>query len=373
MFRKILIANRGEIALRVIRACREMGIKTVAVHSTADEDSLHVRFADQAVCIGPPPANRSYLNIPSIISAAEVTDSDAIHPGYGFLSENAHFAEVCRSCNIAFIGPSPESIGLMGDKIQAKKLMRKNGISVVPGSEGPVKDEKEAVRIARQVGYPVVIKAAAGGGGRGMRVAHTDVSLSNAFLTARAEAEAAFGNSEVYVEKYFENPRHIEIQIAGDSMGNWAHLNERDCTIQRRHQKLIEEAPSPVLTYDLRRKMGEAALHAAAAAKYSSVGTVEFLFDGDRRFYFLEMNTRLQVEHGVTEMVLGVDLVREQINLAAGQRLSLPRKMLEFRGHCIECRIIAEDPDNNFPLSRYHPRPEHPRWARHQGGYAYLQ
>jgi len=348
MFRKILIANRGEIALRVIRACREMGIRTVAVHSTADADSLHVRFADQAVCIGPPQAARSYLNIPSIISAAEVTDADAIHPGYGFLSENAHFAEVCRSCNIGFIGPSPESIQQMGDKINAKRLMRKAGVPVVPGSEGAIKDEKEAVKFARSIGYPVVIKATAGGGGRGMRVGHTDISVSNAFMTARAEAEAAFGNPEVYIEKYFDQPRHIEMQVVGDKYGNYTHLNERDCTIQRRHQKLVEEAPSPVLTPDIRKKMGESAIRAAESVKYSTLGTVEFLYDQDRKFYFLEMNTRLQVEHGVTEMVMGVDLVKEQINVAAGVKLSLPKKMMDFRGHCIECRILAEDPARNF-------------------------
>ena len=351
MFRKVLIANRGEIALRIIRACTEMDIRTVAVHSRADANSLHVRFADEDVCIGGPLPSDSYLNMPAIISAAEISDAEAIHPGYGFLSENAHFAEVCQSCNIAFIGPSAESIRMMGDKIAAKKLMRKIGVPVIPGSEGPVNDEKEVIKVARHIGYPVVIKAAAGGGGRGMRVAHTDVSVSNAYLTARAEAEAVFGNSEVYLEKYFGEPRHVEIQIVGDRFGNYACLNERDCTIQRRHQKLIEESPSPVVSQDLRRKLGESAIKVAEAARYVNAGTVEFLVDRDNHFYFMEMNTRLQVEHGVTEMAMGVDLVKEQIAIAAGSKISLPRKNMEFRGHCIECRIIAEDPANNFAPS----------------------
>ena len=351
MFRKVLVANRGEIALRVIRGCREMGIKTVAVHSTADSDSLHVRFADEAVCIGGPTGAQSYLNIPAIISAAEITDAEAIPPGYGFLSENAHFAEVCESCKIAFIGPTAEAIRAMGDKIAAKRLMRKVGVPVIPGSEGPVADEKEAVKIARGIGYPVLIKAAAGGGGRGMRVAHTDVSLSGAFMTARAEAEAAFGNPEVYLEKYFGEPRHVEIQVMGDRHGNVVHLNERDCTIQRRHQKLIEEAPCPVLTPDVRRRMGESAVKVASAVRYSNAGTIEFLLDRDHKFYFMEMNTRLQVEHGVTEMALGLDLLKTQLRSAAGEKLSLPKGPLEFRGHCIECRINAEDPRNNFAPS----------------------
>jgi acetyl-CoA carboxylase biotin carboxylase subunit len=351
MFRKVLIANRGEIALRVIRACNEMGIRTVAVHSTADTDSLHVRFADQAICIGGPSPAASYLNIPAIISAAEVTDAEAIHPGYGFLAENAHFAEVCESCKIAFIGPSPDAIRAMGDKIAAKRMMKKSGVPVIPGSEGGVSDEKEAVKIARQMGYPVIIKAAGGGGGRGMRVAHTDVSLSGAFLTARAEAESAFANPEVYIEKFFAEPRHVEIQVFGDKHGQVVSLNERDCTIQRRNQKLIEESPSPVLPPDVRRKMNDAAVKAAEAVKYSSAGTVEFLLDQDGKFYFMEMNTRLQVEHGVTELVLAIDLVKEQIKVAAGEHTSLPRKPLEPRGHCIEVRVNAEDPLNNFAPS----------------------
>jgi len=351
MFRKILIANRGEIALRVIRACSELGIRTVAVHSTADADSLHVRFADEAVCIGGPLPARSYLNIPAIISAAEITDAEAIHPGYGFLSENAHFAEVCESCKIAFIGPSPDAIRGMGDKIAAKRLMRKIGVPVIPGSEGPVADDKEAIKIARSIGYPVTIKASGGGGGRGMRVAHTDVSLSSAFLTASAEAEAAFANPEVYIEKYFAEPRHVEIQILGDKHGQVVSLNERDCTIQRRHQKLLEESPSPALTPEVRREMGEAAIKVAQAVKYSNAGTIEFLVDRDKKFYFMEMNTRLQVEHGVTEMALAIDLVKEQLLVASGEKMTLPQHPMEFRGHCIECRVNAEDPRNNFAPS----------------------
>jgi acetyl-CoA carboxylase biotin carboxylase subunit len=348
MFRKILIANRGEIALRVIRACADMDIRSVAVHSTADTDSLHVRFADEAVCIGGPLPAKSYLNIPAIISAAEVTDAEAIHPGYGFLAENAHFAEVCESCNVAFIGPTPDAIRMMGDKIEAKQLMRKIGVPVIPGSEGSVPDEKEAVKIARSIGYPVIIKAAGGGGGRGMRIAHTDVSLSSAFLTARAEAEAAFANPEVYIEKYFGEPRHVEIQLLGDKHGQVVHLNERDCTIQRRHQKLVEESPSPVLTPAIRKEMGDAAVRIGKAVKYTNAGTIEFLVDRDGTFYFMEMNTRLQVEHGVTETVLGIDLVREQLLVAAGEHMTLPAEPLGIRGAAIECRVNAEDPLHNF-------------------------
>ncbi|MEK7767949.1 MAG: acetyl-CoA carboxylase biotin carboxylase subunit, partial [bacterium] len=318
---------------------------------TADADSLHVRFADESVCIGGPLPAQSYLNIPAVVSAAEVTDAEAIHPGYGFLAENAHFAEVCASCNIGFIGPTPDAIKGMGDKISAKRLMRKIGVPVIPGSEGPLTDDKEAIKIARSIGYPVLVKAAAGGGGRGMRVAHTDVSLSSAVLTARAEAEAAFGNPEVYLEKYFDEPRHVEVQVFGDRYGTVLHLNERDCTIQRRHQKLIEEAPSPALSPDARRRMGEAAVKVAETVKYSGAGTVEFLLDKDGKFYFMEMNTRLQVEHGVTEMVLGIDLVKEQLRVASGERVGLPRRPMDFRGHCIECRINAEDPANNFAPS----------------------
>ncbi len=346
-----MIANRGEIALRIIRACSEMGIRSVAVYSTADADSLHVRFADEAVCIGGPKPAQSYLNIPAIISAAEITDAEAIHPGYGFLAENAHFADVCRSCNIEFIGPSADSIRAMGDKIGAKKMMKKVGVPVVPGSEGAVADDKEAIRIARQIGYPVLVKAVAGGGGRGMRVAHTDLSLSSAFMTARAEAEAAFGNSEVYIEKYVDDPRHVEVQVLGDQSGSITHLNERDCTVQRRHQKLIEESPSPLLPQSVRSKMGDAVIRAAEAVKYYSAGTIEFMVDHDFRFYFIEMNTRLQVEHGVTELVTGVDLVKAQIAIAAGEKHGLPRKPFACRGHSIECRINAEDPGRNYAPS----------------------
>ncbi len=349
MFKKILIANRGEVALRIIRACREMGIATVAVHSEADADSLHVRWADEDVCIGKGPSKLSYLNIPAIISAAEITDAEAIHPGFGFLSENAHFAEVCESCKIKFIGPSAETIRLMGDKIMAKNTAKSAGVPLVPGSEGGVADEKQALEVAKKIGYPVIIKATAGGGGRGMRVAHTDVSVVNAFQTARQEAGAAFGNPDVYLEKYVEEPRHVEIQILADEHGTTVHLGERDCSVQRRHQKLIEESPSPVLNERLRREMGEAAIRCAKAAKYVNAGTVEFIFDKSGNYYFMEMNTRIQVEHPVTEMVTGVDLVKEQILIAAGRRMSLPgTKDLKLRGHAIECRINAEDPDKNF-------------------------
>jgi acetyl-CoA carboxylase biotin carboxylase subunit len=349
LFKKILIANRGEIALRVIRACHELGIATVAVHSEADADSLHVRYADASVCIGKAPSKASYLNIPAVISAAEITDAEAIHPGYGFLSENAHFAEICESCNVKFIGPPAEAIRLMGDKIQAKATAKKAGVKLVPGSDGPVKDEKEALVIARSIGYPVIVKAAAGGGGRGMRVAHTDVSLAQAFMTASQEAGAAFGNPEVYLEKYVEDPRHVEIQILADTHGNVIHLGERDCSVQRRHQKLVEESPSPAVSERLRREMGEAAVALAKAAKYVNAGTVEFLVDKHGAFYFMEMNTRLQVEHPVTEMVTGIDLVKEQLLIAAGERMTVSSlKDLRLRGHAIECRINAEDPDKNF-------------------------
>jgi len=348
MFKKILIANRGEIALRIIRACKEMGIKTVAVFSKADADSLYVKMADESICIGPAPSNKSYLSIPSLISAAEVSDAEAIHPGYGFLAENAHFAEVCRDCEIKFIGPTPDVIRKMGDKILAKNIMKKAGVPVVPGSEGVVKDEKEAVKIAKHIGYPVIIKACAGGGGRGMRVAHNDVSLVNSFLTAKAEAEASFGNSNLYLEKYIEEPRHVEFQILGDEHGNIIHLGERDCTIQRRHQKLIEESPSPMMNPKLREEMGRAVLRGARAVGYTNAGTMEFLVDKYNRFYFMEVNTRIQVEHGVTECVMSIDLIKEQIKIACGEKISLPRKDLQFRGHAIECRINAEDPDKGF-------------------------
>jgi acetyl-CoA carboxylase, biotin carboxylase subunit len=349
MFKKILIANRGEIALRVIYACREMGIKTVAVYSEADENSLHVRFADEDVCIGPPRAAQSYLSVPAVISAAEVTGADAIHPGYGFLSESAYLAEVCEACHIKFIGPDPRVIRLMGDKARARRVMRKAGVPVLPGSEGIVESEEKALRIAKEIGYPVLIKATAGGGGRGMRVATGPAEFSQAFRTAQREAEAAFGVKDVYVEKYLDSPRHIEFQILGDHHGNVVHLGERECSIQRRHQKLIEESPSPALSEKLRRKMGGIVVDAARAVQYANAGTFEFLLDSAGRFYFMEANTRLQVEHGVTELVTGVDIVKEQIRVAAGERLSFRQSEVTFTGHAIECRINAEDPDTFAP------------------------
>lgn len=348
MFSKILIANRGEIALRIIRACREMGVRTVAVYSEADKNSLHVRFADEAICIGAPVSSSSYLNIPAIISAAEITDVEAIHPGYGFLAENAHFAEICESCQITFIGPSPESIRLMGDKMAARTSMHKAGLPIVPGSAGAVKTKEEALKIAKGIGYPVIIKAAAGGGGKGMRVCHNDLSLVSNMATAQAEAEAAFGNAEVYIEKYIEKPRHIEIQIIGDKHGHLVHLGERDCSIQRRHQKLLEESPSPAVDHKLRRKLGDAAIKGAKSAGYYSAGTIEFLLDASHNFYFMEMNTRIQVEHPVTEMVTGIDLIKEQIRIAAGERLHLQQDHVQVRGAAIECRINAEDYEHNF-------------------------
>ena len=348
MFKKILIANRGEIALRVIRACREMGIKTVAVYSKADRDSLHVRFADENICIGPPPAIESYLSIPRLISAAEITDAEAIHPGYGFLAENAHFAEVCASCNIIFIGPSHQTIACMGDKAAARDSMKKNGIPTIPGSDGIVANADEALVVARAMGFPIMIKAAAGGGGRGMRMAHNDVSLVQAFITAQAEAEKAFKDNRLYIEKLLVSPRHIEFQILADKHGNIIHLGERDCSLQRRHQKVLEEAPSPALDDRLRAKMGDMAVRCAKAVGYHSAGTVEFLLDADRRFYFMEMNTRVQVEHPVTEMVTGIDLIKEQIHIAADEPLSFRQKQITISGHAIECRINAEDPSNNF-------------------------
>ena len=348
MFNKILIANRGEIALRIIRACREMGIKTVVAYSQADEDSLPVRMADQAVCIGTPPSAESYLLIERIISVAEICDVDAIHPGYGFLSENPHFAEICRSCNIAFIGPGPEQMRAMGDKANARATMRKAGVPVTPGSQGLITSEAEALKVAHQLKYPVIIKASAGGGGRGMRIAHNDASLLQGFHAASTEAEHAFGNGEVYIEKYIANPRHIEVQILADAFGNVLHLGERDCSLQRRHQKLIEESPSPALTPALRKKMGEAAVKAAKAAKYVSAGTIEFLLGDKGQFYFMEMNTRVQVEHPVTEMITGIDIIKEQIRIAAGEKLSLSQKNVTIQGHAIECRINAENPYANF-------------------------
>jgi acetyl-CoA carboxylase, biotin carboxylase subunit len=346
MFKKILIANRGEIALRIIRTCREMNIKTVAVYSTADKESLHVRFADEAVCIGKPASADSYLNIPSIIAAAEITNADAIHPGYGFLAENAKFSEICAQNNIKFIGPTPEMINSMGDKITAKETMIKAGVPVVPGSGGLLEDVDHAKKTAAEIGYPVMIKATAGGGGKGMRLVWGDDEIEKAFESAKAEAAVSFKNDGIYMEKFVEEPRHIEIQIAGDQFGNVCHLSERDCSIQRRHQKLVEESPSPFMTPDLRQRMGEAAIKAAKAINYESVGTVEFLVDKHRNFYFMEMNTRIQVEHCVTEEVINYDLIKEQIKIAAGVAIS--GKNYEPQMHAIECRINAEDPYNDF-------------------------
>lgn len=346
MFKKILIANRGEIALRVIRTAREMGIKTVAVYSTADRDSLHVRFADEAVCIGRPQSSDSYLNIANIMAAAEITNADAIHPGYGFLAENARFARICNEHGIKFIGPTPEMINSMGDKITAKETMIKAGVPVVPGGEGLLQSVDEAKGLAREMGYPVILKATAGGGGKGMRIVWEEAELEKAYDTAKAEALAAFKNDGIYMEKFVEEPRHIEIQVAGDQFGNVCHLSERDCSIQRRHQKLVEESPSPFMTEELRYKMGEAAKKAAAAINYESVGTIEFLVDKHRNFYFMEMNTRIQVEHCVTEEVINYDLIKEQILIAAGHRISGKDYFPQM--HSIECRINAEDPYNDF-------------------------
>ncbi len=349
MFKKILIANRGEIALRVIIACREMGIKTVAVYSEADENALHVRFADEDVCIGPARAAESYLSVPAVISAAEITGADAIHPGYGFLSESAYFAEVCEACHIKFIGPDPQVIRLMGDKARARRVMKKAGVPVLPGSEGVLDSEEKALKVAQEIGYPVLIKAAAGGGGRGMRVCASAGDLGQAFRTAQREAEAAFGVRDVYVEKYLEAPRHIEFQLLGDHHGNVIHLGERECSIQRRHQKLIEESPSVALSDKMRRRLGGVVVDAARAVQYTNAGTFEFLMDRDGKFYFLEANTRLQVEHPVTEMVTGIDIVKEQIRVAAGERLMFKQSEVTFSGHAIECRINAEDPDTFVP------------------------
>ncbi len=348
MFSKIMIANRGEIAIRVIRACRELGIRTVAVFSKADRDSLHVKLADEAICVGEAPSSESYLNIPALISAAEIADVEAIHPGYGFLSENAHFGEICESCQIKFIGPRPESIRLAGDKSVARMEMKKAGVPIIPGSKGTIKDQEEALRLAKKLGYPVIIKASAGGGGKGIKIAHNDGKLISSFLTAQAEAEAAFGNRDIYIEKFIEEPRHIEVQILADSHGNVVHLGERDCSVQRRHQKLIEESPAPGIGAKLRRKIGDAAIRAAKAFEYENAGTIEFLLDSDENFYFMEMNTRLQVEHPVTEFVTGIDLVKEQLRIAAGEKLGFTQEDVEIKGHAVECRINAEDPDNNF-------------------------
>ncbi len=359
MFEKILIANRGEIALRIIRACRELGIRTVAVYSETDRDSLHVRFADEHICIGPAPPAESYLAVPRIIAAAEVTDAEAIHPGYGFLAENAHFAEVCESCNIRFIGPDPSVISKMGDKLTSRAIAKQAGVPVLSGGDGPVNSMEEARAAARLIGYPVILKASGGGGGRGMRIAHTDAALAKAFTTASSEAKAAFKSSEVYVERYVEKGRHVEVQVLGDQKGNIIHLGERDCSSQRRYQKLVEESPAPLIPAKVQRRLCDAAVRCAKAVGYQSAGTVEFLLAPTGDFFFLEMNTRIQVEHPVTEMVTGVDLVAEQIRIAAGETLRLRQKDIVQNGHAIECRINAEDPSNNFSpqpgrLETYH-------------------
>ena len=360
MFKKVLIANRGEIALRVIRACRELGVETVAVYSEADRESLHVRFADDDVCIGPPPSRLSYLRIPNLIAAAEITGADAIHPGYGFLAENAEFADTCKASNIAFIGPTGDQIRQMGDKATAKRLAQEAGVPIVPGTPGTVQDLDDALKHVEAIGFPVIIKATAGGGGKGMRVAQEAEQFAQSFSLAQNEALAAFGNGEVYVEKYLARPRHVEIQVMGDLHGNVVHFGERDCSVQRRHQKLIEESPSPVLTPELRARMGEAAIRLASAIHYAGAGTLEFLLDEDGSFYFMEMNTRIQVEHPVTEMVTSFDLVKEQIRVASGDPVSFRGDGARLRGHAIECRINAEDPYRNFQpspgvITAYHP------------------
>jgi acetyl-CoA carboxylase biotin carboxylase subunit len=351
VIQKILIANRGEIALRIVRACRELGIKTLAVYSEADAQSLHVQLADEAICIGGPKGSDSYLRADRIIAAAEIGNVDAIHPGYGFLSENAKFAAQCEACNIKFIGPKSKSIEMMGDKSVAKDTVRKAKVITVPGSDGPLSNEAEAIKIARKIGYPVIIKAVAGGGGRGMRIAHNDVSLAKEFNVAKNEAEKAFGNGAVYLEKYIEKPRHIEFQILADSHGKTLHLGERDCSVQRRHQKLIEESPSPFLTPALRKEMGKAAIRAAEAAQYQNAGTIEFLVDAKGNYYFIEMNTRIQVEHPVTEECTGIDLIKQQILIANGEKLAFDQSDITFTKHAIECRINAEDPARNFAPS----------------------
>ena len=351
MIKKILIANRGEIALRIVRACRELGIQTLAVYSEADEQSLHVQLADEAICIGPAAGAESYLRADRILSAAEIADVDAIHPGYGFLSENAEFAEQCESCNITFIGPRSDTISRMGDKAVARETVAKAGVPIIPGSDGPIEDESQAIKIAQKIGFPVIIKAVAGGGGRGMRIAHNAVSFAKEFQSARLEATKAFGNGSLYVEKYLENPRHIEFQVLADMHGNAIHLGERDCSVQRRHQKVIEEAPSPFLDKNLRNRMGKAALKAVSAVNYVNAGTIEFLVDAKGNFYFIEMNTRIQVEHAVTEEATGVDLIKEQIQIASGNRLSIAQKDVVLAKHAIECRICAENPSRNFAPS----------------------
>jgi acetyl-CoA carboxylase biotin carboxylase subunit len=358
MFDKILIANRGEIALRVLRACQELGIPSVAVHSTADADAMHVRLADESVCIGPPPARDSYLNVPALLAACEITGADAVHPGYGFLSENARFAEILLEHGIQFIGPKPEHIRLMGDKIEAKRTAKRLGIPVVPGSDGGVTSDREAVAVAREIGFPVLVNAAAGGGGRGMKVAHLEDELATALATARSEAKAAFGDDAVYLEKYLQRPRHIEIQVLGDGHGNAIHLGERDCSLQRRHQKVLEETPSPALNLAARNSIGNTVANAMRELKYLGVGTVEFLYE-DGQYFFIEMNTRIQVEHPITEMITGIDLVLEQIRVAAGNGLPLAQNDVEFRGHSIECRVNAENPSTFLPspgkILSYHP------------------
>ena len=351
MFRRILVANRGEIAQRIIRACRELGIETVAIYSEADADAIYLRQADETICVGAAPSPKSYLQVPSIISAAEIADVEAIHPGYGFLAENAHFAEVCRACKIEFIGPEPETIALLGNKAQARAIAVSAKVPVVPGSDGPVPDEETAKKAAHDIGYPIMIKASSGGGGRGMRIASNEPSLVTGFHAARAEAKAAFGDDTVYFEKFVENPRHVEVQILGDKSGRIVHLGERDCSIQRRHQKLIEESPSPSITPDQRKKMCAAAVRVCQAAKYHNAGTVEFLVDRDGSFYFIEVNARIQVEHTVTEMVTGLDLIAEQIRIASGENLRFSQKEVQRRGHVIECRINAEDPARDFQPS----------------------
>lgn len=347
-FNKVLIANRGEIALRIIRACKELGIQTVAVYSDTDINSLHTRFADEAICIGGAPPNESYLNIPRIISAAEISNSDAIHPGYGFLAENPRFADICQSCGIKFIGPDHDTISKLGDKAFAKKTMSEAGVPVIPGSDGPVKDIDEAIKIAEKIGYPVILKASAGGGGKGMRIIKNSDDLKRGFIIASSEADISFGNPELYMEKFIANPKHIEIQILADEHGNVVHLGERDCSIQRRHQKLIEESPSPAVAEKLRKLIGSAAIRGSEHVGYKNAGTVEFLLDKDKNFYFMEMNTRIQVEHPVTEFITGIDIVKEQIKIAAGEKISFKQEEVKFAGHSIECRINAEDPDNNF-------------------------